>query len=172
MRILTCVTLIFLVISCKAPETLMNYGVLDTRYVCRNDAFKDSNLILVIESYEFQFAFDQFEQKFVELNDGQYLDELNQIKKHYSSGKADLKIVQAGNVYIIKKTDTIYPIFSFGINLAFDELLKSGQFYLKSQKGDECVNYRSWVPNYQGDIYSEWIISKKRVKYIYFGSVD
>ncbi len=173
MRILLIIALIVLFSSCKSKIVkLADYGKLDTRFVCSSEQYKDANLILKISDSEFRFNLEEFENNMTDRNYGEFKSELDKLKKHQSENTLDIYLTQFERGYITKNSDTIYAINSYGTSITLDELFKAGKFNLKSPKKIKCVEHRGWEPNYQGTIYSEWIMNKKIIKRIDLGYVN
>tara|TARA_R110002050_G_scaffold105863_2_gene215644 strand:- start:79 stop:597 length:519 start_codon:yes stop_codon:yes gene_type:complete len=172
MRILIAIILTFLILSCKSKNVLLtDYGKLDTRFICSSENYENANMILRINDAEFKFSIQEFENKMTDRNYGEYNDELANIKR-LQKNNSSIYLIQMENGYITKSADTICPINSYGTSITLDELFIEGKFYLKSPKEIKCVEHKGWMPNYQGTIYSEWIMDGKIIKRIELGYVN
>ena len=171
MRKLLLILFAFGLIACKSTQTSLDYGVLDKRLVCSNIGYKNDQITFKVDDYIFIFNNKEFEDELISFDKDSFTNIFEKFNSDYiKNGK--LEIEKSKGDYIINKTRKLNINEYFAIITSLDNLYKSKQFYLKSDKNIKCMEYEHWSPNEQGSIYSKWIIEGKVINQITFGFTD
>lgn len=159
--------------SCSMKKPLLNYGSKENLLIYNTDKEKINSVNFKIENYTFYFSKadfrniinDEYDTDFPAFS---YLKDFE--LKYLVDGQTE--ILEKDSELYLNNTIVNFPL-SYDLKIAMDILIKKGEFYVEHpNKIVKYVEYISWEPQYQGSIYSRWIIDDKKIYEFVKGFVD
>jgi len=165
---------LIVLISCSQPKLLLSYGHKDKLLIYNDSTIIDSKIEYSIKGYSFHIRGEDFEDAIkanYEIDFTPFLY-LKKFISDYIQDETKVHITEEGNTLFVNNKEIKYPL-SQDIRFALDQTIKKGSFRLE-RLGQPImyIEYVYWEPQYQGSIYSNWIVKDKVINEIIFGFVD
>lgn len=162
-----------LAINSMGQKILLVYGS-ENRFLINSDStYLTGTVNLEIADYTFSFDNKEFENVLLKNTSSNNRNEVLLFKQKFLNNNYSLVLNQIGRKYVVNKSDTSDLYLSLTLDSVLDSLVLQGKFSLKKKhKSVKYIEHRYWIPQFQGEIYSEWIIGDKKVKRIIWGFVD
>lgn len=162
-----------LLLSCSHNRLLMSYGTKQKYLIYGDSSLVNGNVTFKIKNCVFKFKGIDFENELSKQREKDLSSDYNSLKIKHINGDHKLLITYTGNGLNLNDSIKVTFPLDYTIGITLDKLVQSGKFHLTcSNNYIHYIEYIYWEPQYQGTIFSKWLINEKTVFEIVHGFAD
>lgn len=162
-----------LLLSCSQPKLLLFYGTEQKYLIYSDSTIINGNVTFKIKNCVFKFKGVDFENELSKQLEEYSKPDYNYLNDNYLIGDYKLLITDTENGLTLNDTLKVKFPLDYSIKIVLDKLVQDGKFHLTQNGKDVCyIEHFYWEPQYQGPIFSKWIINERTIFEMTHGYVD